>query len=160
MSDKKVKLAQIKSSDDSNSGAPLLLLQSQGGDSLGVMVQPYGLTSRPPDNTYAVVLPINGQESNKMAIAVDLDGRQKDLHIGDTILENTVTGAFVYLDFNGDINVVSPGGNVNVSAPGGDVNVSAGNISIEGTSNITGDMNITGTVNITGALFVNGNPIT
>ena len=116
MNDKKVKLAQILSSDDSNSGAPLLMLQTHGGESLGVMVQPYGLTSLPPNDTFAVVLPINGEESNKMAIAVDLAGRQKNLKPGDAVLENTVTGAFIYLDFNGDINIVAPSRKVNVVA--------------------------------------------
>lgn len=143
MSNKKVKLAQIKSSDDSNSGAPLLLLQINGGDSLGVMVQPYGLTSRPPDNTYAVVLPINGEESNKMAIAVDLAGRMKDLQPGESALENTVTGAFVYLDFNGDITISSPGSNVNITAAN-TVSITAANV------------NITADVAITGAFTVNG----
>jgi len=135
MNDKKVKLAQILSSDDSNSGAPLLMLQTHGGESLGVMVQPYGVTSLPPNNTFAVVLPINGEESNKMAIAVDLAGRQKDLHAGDVVVENTVTGAFIYLDFNGDITIAAPGRNVNIAAA---------------------TVNITANVNITGGFTVNG----
>jgi len=135
MNDKKVKLAQILSSDDSNSGAPLLMLQINGGESLGVMVQPYGITSLPPNDTFAVVLPINGEESNKMALAVDLAGRQKNLKPGDAVLENTVTGAFIYLDFNGDINIVAPNRNVNIAAA---------------------TVNITANVNITGGFTVNG----
>lgn len=157
MSDKDAKLSKVNSTDDTKAGAPLANISSLGGTNMAVIVQPYGLTSMPPNGVYAVELPINGETANKVIIPIDLAGRTKNLKQGEVVLENTVTGCFIIQDFNGDISIVAPTQNINIMAAN-QVRVTAAEVIANATTvtvNAT-TVNIVADVNITGGFTVNG----
>lgn len=97
----------------------------QGKTMQALDVTPYGFFHNPPENSLAIVLSQNGQESNGLAIVDNPNTRTiKDTNPGESGLQNDVTGAFIYLKENGDIVIDAPN-DVEVNAVGS-VDVTAG----------------------------------
>lgn len=112
----------------------------------GAYFVPYGLISRPPAGSIAMVFSQNGDQSKPIGIADSPKERgQRGNAEYETGLENYKTGNYIILKDNGDIDVISQN-NVNVQTVA-DVNVNAGgNI----TANSGGDVKVTASGDITG----------
>ena len=94
-----------------------------------MLFTPYGLVSNPPLNSMGLLWSQQGQESNGIGIADNPKTRPlKNLEEGESALVNHVTGDYVYLKANGDLEA-SVSGDVDI-ASGGDVTVAATNVDI------------------------------
>jgi len=119
-----------------------------------VRLSTYGVFSNPPENSHVLLLSSQGQESIKFGIINDFKNRKKGTKGGECGLENTLTGTFIYLKENGDIDIEAPNtnhaGNVNIT---GDVSIT-GNLTMEGNLTVTGDVDITGDLDMTGTATI------
>jgi phage gp45-like len=146
------------------------------------LVMPYGLTSRAPQGkSLLAMLNQQGNESARLAIPFAPLARKRNLKDGETVLENMLSGAYMYLKENGDLEVVIPRHitqtSKNITVTADDVslslqtvtattkaislNASSQNITITGVNALsvtatTGNFNI-GTLNITGNIVHTGN---
>jgi phage gp45-like len=136
---------------------------------------PYGMASRPiPGDTLALVLSIQGQEENRIAIPLSTTNRKKGLKDGETVLENEETGGFCYLREDGTLEVfipkdlettvkkiiinaseeitVSAGGAVSLTTPG-TASISASGVTVDAATT-----ELTGSLEVGGAFGANGQP--
>lgn len=128
-----LKSGVLKSVNDSGN------LRRGTADWLGRTGQPvqlaslYGLVHNPPAGSQVVLLPQNGQESNSIGLPDHPAIRPlKNLLPGEVALVNYLTGSYVLMKANGDIEV-STGGNLNVTAS----QINLNGVIIDGSGNIT-----------------------
>lgn len=141
MDKNQVKIALVTLNTDDTENLPEAQVQYMGKAADVVLVQPYGLTSRPPKNQSLVaLLNVQGQEQNRVGIPFCPLLRKKGLSEGEAVLENMLSGSFIYMREDGTI--VIEGDKLEINAPLMVVNVPI--------------ININGTVSITGGFFVNG----
>jgi phage gp45-like len=162
-------------SDDS-SAYPKTQVVSNGKATDIVRLSTYGICANPPKDAHVLMLSSQGQESSKFGVFNDFLNRMKGLAEGEVVLFNTLTGAFVYMKANGDIEVntdtkikVNAGGDIDVDAGGkitadavGNIDATAGgdiNATAQGSINATAiaTANITApTITLNGTVIVNG----
>ncbi len=106
---------------------PIIQVSANGKTAKAVRLSVYGINSLPPASAHALVFNSQGQESTKFAIINDFANRKKDLQEGEVALFNSVTGAFVFMKENGDIEIES-----------------AADITITGNVTINGDLDMAG----------------
>lgn len=165
------KIARLLSCDDS--GDLRFASVSFLGKTQKVMLfTPYGLMSKPPADSLALIWSQQAQESNGIGMADDPRNRTlKNLASGEVALGNYSTGHYIYFDQNGlctiiadDINIVAANDitmnaeNITLTASS-DVSITGDTVGIEATTTMDLDattLNITGTtIPITGALTNN-----
>lgn len=113
---------------------PKVTVVYQGQELQAYSHLPYGFICHPTSNGVAFICAQNGQQANPVAIIGNSKQRgQRNLTQGEVGLENFLTGSFVLLRENGDIEVnsvrdvvVNAANNVSVNA-GDSVNVVAAN---------------------------------
>jgi len=104
-----IKLAKVTKNSNDSERFPTFQISYLGKVADAAILLPYGLTSRPmPDDTLCLVFSIQGQEENRIAVPLGTTNRKKGLKDGETVLENSDTGAFLYLDEDGNLRVNIP----------------------------------------------------
>ena len=161
-----IKLCSIKKNSSDTETYPSSQIQYLGSVADAVQIQPYGLTSRPPDTkSMGVMFNIQAQEQNRMFIAFCSKLRKRGLKAGETVLENMLSGGYLHLKSDGtlEINIpkdlvetvkninVTSSGNVTLSAASGTVTVTAAAVVVTSASVVT-----TGSVKAGTGLGCNG----
>lgn len=101
------KAARMTSSDDSgNYRRGYYTYQGQEGGK-GYIFTPYGFIHNPPDNSLALILSQNGQDSNSITMVDKPKTRKKNLSKGASGIENQTVGSYIVLE-NPDIEMHSP----------------------------------------------------
>jgi len=104
-----IKIAKVTKNTNDSERFPTFQISYLGKVADAAILLPYGLTSRPmPDDTLCLVFSIQGQEENRIAVPLGTTNRKKGLKDGETVLENSDTGAFLYLDEDGNLRVNIP----------------------------------------------------
>lgn len=103
-----IKIAKVTLNTDDSEQFPQMQTTYMGKVCDVALIQPYGLTSRPPSDALAVVLNQQGQEGTRMAVAFSPNLRSTGLKAGETKLENMVSGVKVYLTNDGDMIIDVP----------------------------------------------------
>lgn len=165
------KIARLLSCDDS-ADLRFASVSFLGKTQKVMLFTPYGLMSKPPADSLALVWSQQAQESNGIGMADDPRNRTlKNLASGEVALGNYTTGHYIYFDENGlctiladDINIVAANDitmtaeNITLNAAS-DIEMSGDTVGIEATTTMDLDattINITGTtIPITGALTNN-----
>lgn len=133
------KLARLLSVDDTGD-LRFATIEGSGKASQKILLfTPYGLMSRPPAGSLALVWAQNAQEANGIGIADDPNNRTlTSLASGEVALGNYTTGHYIYFDANGLCTILAD--NVNIVAAS-DINLTAENITLSASSDIsiTGD---------------------
>lgn len=94
------------------------------------VVWPYGFGGSPPVGSFCLMFTANGHEENRHVIATAPDKRMATEE-GECYMANLVTGSYVFMRKNGDIEIVAKG-NENISVDK-DFNLNAaGNVNING----------------------------
>lgn len=169
------KIARLLSCDDS-ADLRFASVSFLGKTQKVMLFTPYGLMSKPPADSLALIWSQQAQESNGIGMADDPRNRTlKNLASGEVALGNYTTGHYIYFDENGlctiladNINIVAASDitmtaeNITLTASS-DVSITGDTVSIEATTTMDLDattINITGTtIPITGALTNNGTNI-
>lgn len=125
---------------DDSEAYPIVQISANGKKAKAVRLSIYGVVSHPPRNSHALVFNSQGQESTKFAIINDFLNRKKGLKEGEAALFNTLTGAFVLMKENGDIEIETSA-NVNIS--GADLTLT-GDITLDGDVVCNGDLDMSG----------------
>ena len=165
------KIARLLSCDDS-ADLRFASVSFLGKTQKIMLFTPYGLMSKPPADSLALIWSQQAQESNGIGMADDPRNRTlKNLASGEVALGNYSTGHYIYFDENGlctiladDINIVAANDitmtaeNITLTASS-DVSITGDTVGIEATTTMDLDattLNITGTtIPITGALTNN-----
>lgn len=165
------KIARLLSCDDS-ADLRFASVSFLGKTQKVMLFTPYGLMSKPPADSLALIWSQQAQESNGIGMADDPRNRTlKNLAAGEVALGNYTTGHYIYFDENGlctiladDINIVAANDitmtaeNITLNAAS-DIEISGDTVGIEATTTMDLDattINITGTtIPITGALTNN-----
>ena len=105
----------------------------------------YGISFNPPDDSFGVAFSPNGHDSDMLAIVDKPELRPKDLAKGEFRVGNYLTGDYILFKVDGTIKVVS-----SIS-----VDVTAPNVTVTGDVTITGDVNVTGDITATGNVDAN-----
>jgi len=108
MSGNNIKLAKVTLNTDDTEQFPQMQTTYMGKVCNVALLQPYGLTSRPPSDALCVVLNQQGQEGNRMAMAFSPKQRSTGLLAGETKVENMVSGVKMYLTNDGDLVIDAP----------------------------------------------------
>lgn len=110
-----------------------------GSAPVGQIFIPYGDLMRPPDDAQLAVFAQNGNSSNAIAFASDPKNRTvKDLAPGEKGIANYISGSYILIRNNGDIEIV---GTANVIANiTGNATVTAPDIILNGDVTINGDL--------------------
>jgi len=134
-----IKQAFVSLVSDDTSAYPQVQVSYNGKPVQAVRFSPYGLFSNPPEKSVAFLLSPSAQDSRPFAMIQDMLRRKKNVKEGECGLYNVLTGSYVYLKENGDIDGYVPNNH---------------NVNIEGncTVNIKGVKN----VNIDGKYLING----
>ena len=110
-----------------------------------LVVKPYGLLHKPPDDSMAVTLYQGGRESSILAIVDDPNNRPlKNLQSGEVALANYKTTDHVYFKANGSIEIKSGGAVITVTD--GQVTINGADLTLNGSLQVNGDVTATGTV--------------
>ena len=165
------KIARLLSCDDS-ADLRFASVSFLGKTQKIMLFTPYGLMSKPPADSLALIWSQQAQESNGIGMADDPRNRTlKNLASGEVALGNYTTGHYIYFDENGlctiiadDINIVAANDitmtadNITLTATT-DVSITGDTVGIEATTTMDLDattLNITGTtIPISGALTNN-----
>ena len=120
-----IKLCSIKKNSSDTETYPSSQIQYLGSVADAVQIQPYGLTSRPPDTkSMGVMFNIQAQEQNRMFIAFCSKLRKRGLKAGETVLENMLSGGYLHLKSDGTLEINIPKDlietvkNINVTSSG------------------------------------------
>lgn len=103
-----IKLGKVTLNTDDSEQFPQMQTTYMGKTCDVALVQPYGLTSRPPSDALAIVLNQQGQEGSRLAMAFAPTMRSTGLKAGETKVENMVSGVKMYLTNDGDLIVDVP----------------------------------------------------
>lgn len=140
-----IQSGQVSLPGKDNKPFPLTQIQAYGQAADVVVLNPYGMHSNPPADSYAITFAINGQNENRAALCYKPDIRQKDLKPGETVFGNDVTGSRVFFDEDGNI-IVNCENDENVTIKGacnitvdGDVTIVAPLVKVDGNFEVTGD---------------------
>lgn len=127
-----------------------------------LIVFPYGIHGNVTPEALALMFAVQGDESNRAAIAYTPKNRPQMAN-GENCIYHPPTGSIIHFRANGDIEVTS-GGTVNVKA--NFVNVDApnatftGNVQIDGNlhvnGNIASDQNVSAQVNVSATAHLQG----
>lgn len=98
-----VKLGKVTQNTDDSEQFPQMQTTYMGKVCDVTLIQPYGLTSRPPDNALCVVLNQQAQEGTRLAVAFSPNLRESGLLAGETCLQNMVSGVKMKLTNDGDL---------------------------------------------------------
>lgn len=90
---------------------------------------PYGLISSPPPLSWALLLSSQSQESLKVGLVADFINRKRNRIPGEAGVYNSLTGSFVLLKANGDIEIESPT-NLSVSVVGNITLTAVGSVNL------------------------------
>jgi len=154
-----IKLCVPKKNSSDTDNFPTCQIMTLGAASDAIVLQPYGLTSRPPEaGCLGLVFNIQGQQQNKIFIPFAPRLRKKGLKAGEVVFENMLAHSFFKLNAAGGLEINIPG----------DISETFKNITIKGLNatttlnalnlNVT-TVNLVGNLNITGTLMVNGKNI-
>lgn len=130
-----IKLGKVTLNTSDAESIPTLQLTYLGKVANAALLLPYGVTSRPPKDTLCLVINIGGQEENRIAIPLGTAKRKKGLKDGETVLENQVTGSFLYMREDGTLEVNIPE-NLQTTVKAIAINA-AGAVSVVATGNAT-----------------------
>jgi len=103
-----IKLGKTTLNTADSESIPGIQITYLGKVANAVLLLPYGLTARPPNDTLCLVLNIGGQEENRIAIPLGTTKRKKKLKAGETVVENQITGSFLYLREDGTLEIEIP----------------------------------------------------
>lgn len=144
------KIARLVSVDDSGN-LQQGVFSYMGSNPKGQIFVPYGILMNPPVGSQMAVFSQNGNESNAIGLASDPNKRTlKDLEPGEFGISNYLTGSYVLMKANGDIEISSEA-DVKITKA---VNI---DVTASGIATITvPEINITGDVTINGILVNNG----
>jgi len=159
-----IKQAYISAVNGDSDPFPIAEVSYNSKISKAIRYSPYGLCTSAPLNSNVLLLSAHGQESLKYALTDDMQNRYKNLKEGEVVLYNYLSGSFIYLKENGDIEVeckkdekinvvgdadVTVGGSLTATA------VVAATITAP-TINLNGNVNISGNLITTGEVTGNG----
>lgn len=145
-----VKYAVLRSIEDTG---PMIRITStaMGKTSRAGLLTPYGLVGVPTEGSLAVLINLQGNESNQVGVAFDTAKRIKGFPAGTTGVENYLTGDHIICRADGWILLNSASGAYIRISPTGNVSIlSANGIEIE--SNSTVEITAPGGVIIDGTL--------
>lgn len=152
-----IKLCRVTQNSADQDNFPAAQVTALGAPMDAVQLQPYGLTSRPPNsNSLGLLFNILGLEQNRMFIPFNSKLRKKGLKPGETVLENMLSGGFIYLKQNGDLQVNIP---ENLQTTVKAINITAtGVVTITAPSGIVlaGPVMVGGLLAVGGAFACNG----
>jgi phage gp45-like len=134
-----------KTADDSQKVQKPQVVYNQQVKNLPTL-QTYGVSYNAPINTPALILQIENDPSDCIAIPLFLFERFKNLKSGEVQIGNLTTGDSVKFTEDGKIEVISSG----------EVKIKATKIIVEGPLEITGDVDIIGNLNTTGDVIATG----
>jgi len=103
-----IKLGKVTLNTSDEESIPGLQLTYLGKVANAALLLPYGLTARPPNDTLCLVINIGGQEENRIAIPLGTAKRKKGLKDGETVIENQITGSFLYMREDGTLEINIP----------------------------------------------------
>lgn len=103
-----IKLGKVTLNTSDEESIPSLQLTYLGKVANAALLLPYGLTARPPKDTLCLVINIGGQEENRIAIPLGTAKRKKGLKDGETVIENQITGSFLYMREDGTLEINIP----------------------------------------------------
>ncbi len=81
-----------------------------------LFLNPYGLDCSPPVGSLVLLLSVQGQESVKYGIVVDVEDKDLTQVSGDAQLRNAVTDAFIKLNSNAGIEIDAIAGTVTINS--------------------------------------------
>ena len=138
------KIARLISSDDSGNFQHGVFAY-MGSTPEGQIFIPYGDLMRPPDGAQMAVFAQNGNESNAIAFASDPKNRTvKNLLPGEKGIANYVSGSYILIHNNGDVEVSSEADVTISKAATVTVNAAVGVAITAPLTTITGDVTING----------------
>ncbi len=150
-----IKQAKVVKNDDDSGNAPLNQMTYMDKVADVPQYMPYGLTSRPPKDSLAAIFNLQGQEQNRLAFVFNWFKRKKKLKEGETVLENMLSGGFIYMKEDGDMEINIPKDLVenvkNITINGQDATLNLNVATVNATT-----ININANVNINGTFKVNG----
>lgn len=117
-------------------------------------LSPYGLCTRPPDNSWVVLFSSQGQESVKFGLTDDVVNRFKNLEKGEVVIYNTLTQSYIILKSNGNVEINAK--NDLVADVTGNTTLTSASITINGPVNINGTLNVSDDVIMDSDLEVSG----
>lgn len=104
-----IKLGKVTRNSSDEEPIPKLQITYLEKVADAALLLPYGLTSRPiPGDTLCLVINIQGQEENRIAIPLGSTKRKKGLKDGETVLENQKAGSFLYMREDGTLEIQIP----------------------------------------------------
>lgn len=121
------KIARLLSCDDS-ADLRFASVSFLGKTQKVMLFTPYGLMSKPPADSLALVWSQQAQESNGIGMADDPRNRPlKNLASGEVALGNYLTGNHIYFDENGLCTIVAQDMTINISD---DIQINAANLTM------------------------------
>jgi phage gp45-like len=148
-----MKIGIVASPLDDSDQLPSQLVSYQGKEGRAVPFYPYGLHGVAEDESYVLVITVNGNSEERICIPTSMLKRPK-LEVGEVSLYHPPTGAKITLKTNGDVNIDAVG-DVNVNSPGL-MRIVAPDVEIEGNLDVSGNVGIGGDSELTGNLTVLG----
>jgi len=130
------------------------------------LVQPYGLTSRPPEGkeTLVAIFQVQGQEQNRLGIPFTPRLRKRGLKPGEVVLENMLAKTYMYMKENGDLEIVIAKDLIetvkNITITGVDAVINLNNLTINATQiTINSKLTVNGDTDFHGKLSSNNKNI-
>lgn len=157
-----IKIGQVTLNTDDTEDFPTVQAFFNGKPADVFLVQPYGLTSRPPqDSSMVALLSQQGNEGARMGIQFCPSFRSRGLKSGEVVLENMLAGSFYYLKSDGDLvinipkNISETCKNITINAE--DVNATFLNVTINATKiTLNSEIVINGKTTINGDIATTG----
>jgi len=144
-----VKVARMVSSDDSGDFQQGRFFY-MGREVTGNVLKQYGLLSKAPDNSFAVLFSQNGQGSNVLAMVDDPKRRPfRNLAEGEVVLSNYLAEQYLHLKENGDAELSAT--RVIILVGGTTVTIEDGTMTIDSV-----DTTLTGNLQVDGDITTNG----
>lgn len=161
-----VKTAIVSLVTDDTTTWPQAQLAFNGVATTAVRINPYGISSNPPLNGYAILLSPHDREGHQLALIDAPTKRFKELKEGEVKIGNYLTQAFVFFDQQGNLNIdtdgniiARAGGNVEVDCEGNAVVQAQGTARVQAGGTLTlqaptvavqGNLTVSGTLVSTG----------
>ena len=71
---------------------------------------PYGISANIPNNSDYILLNIQGQEENVVGLGHYIEGKIKNLNVGEIVIQNPIAGTKIYLKSDGSIDIIATSG--------------------------------------------------